>query len=85
MVTPEAITIRNSMWGRRTWYWWGRTGEVTGSIYSDTAGDPDSGGIYTLTIFDEAPERDNALRGEDYPALVKVWDNDVDAAIYDTD
>ena len=23
------------------------------------------------------------LRGEDYPALVKVWDNDVDA-IYDT-
>jgi len=27
--------------------------------------------------------RDLALRGEDYPALVKVWDNDVDA-IYDT-
>jgi hypothetical protein len=27
--------------------------------------------------------RDRALRGEDYPALVRVWDNDVDA-IYDT-
>jgi hypothetical protein len=27
--------------------------------------------------------RDRALRGEDYPALVTVWDNDVDA-IYDT-
>jgi len=26
-----------------------------------------------------------ALRGEDYPALVKVWDNEVDAAIYDKD
>ena len=28
---------------------------------------------------------DHALRGEDYPALVRVWDNDVDAAIYDKD
>ena len=26
---------------------------------------------------------DTALRGEDYPALVAVWDNDTDA-IYDT-
>ena len=31
------------------------------------------------------PVHDNALRGEDYPALVRVWDNDVDAAIYDKD
>ena len=27
--------------------------------------------------------RDRALKGEEYPALVRVWDNDVDD-IYDT-
>lgn len=51
------------------------------------------GGLRTLRI--ELQRQDSeveggeaheyALRGEDHPALVKVWDNEVDAAVYDKD
>ena len=55
-------------------------------LYVDTLTSSESTGdsTHNLNLFDE-PVRDNALRGEDYPALVRVWDNDVDAAIYDSD
>ena len=55
-------------------------------LYVDTltSSEPTGDSTHNLNLFDE-PVRDNALRGEDYPALVRVWDNDVDAAIYDSD
>jgi len=76
VVVPKTITIKNSAWGQKKWYQ-RRTGEVTDSDQTDDS-------INTLRLFSET-DHDNALRGEDYPALVRVWDNDVDAAIYDTD
>ena len=80
MTLLKSITVKNLVWGRRTWYQ-RRSGKVTGSVYADTVADSDQTDdiIHTLKL------ADNALRGEDYPALVRVWDNDVDAAIYDTD
>ena len=76
MVAPNSITIKDSAWGR----------EVTANIYADTVAGSDQADddVHTLELHDKTAQY-NALRGEDYPALVRVWDNDVDAAIYDTD
>ena len=76
MVMLNEITMKNSAWGPKRWFQ-RRTAEVTDSDQTDD-------GIHTLRLFSET-DPDTALRGEDYPALVRVWDNDVDAAIYDTD
>ena len=84
MVAPNAITIKDLAWGRRLL--WHRTGKVTADIYADTDAGSDQADdtVHTLELHDKTAH-DNAIRGEDYPALVRVWDNDVDAAIYDTD
>ena len=77
MVTATPMTIREQFGAIE--------GRIDGMVYTDVpalSSDTD-GGVYTLTLPESAT--DNALRGEDYPALVKVWDNDVDAALYDSD
>jgi len=63
---------------------------ITQSEYADVRLDPThtvtisaalvAGNVSVIKYF---IYRDPALNGEDYPALVKVWDNDVDA-IYDS-
>lgn len=55
-------------------------GAVTGQFYVEGTVD-----TTTIVLIATNDAFDSALRGEDYPALVRVWDNDVDAAIYDTD
>ncbi|MDZ4279133.1 MAG: hypothetical protein U1B78_08340 [Dehalococcoidia bacterium] len=42
-----------------------------------------SGYLFTQIIYAGTRPAVIPLRGEDYPALVRLWDNDVDA-IYDT-